>query len=33
MKQDILSLIEKKDKTDRMNFLFENLTTIFLKIE
>jgi len=28
-----LNLIERKDKTDRMNFLFENITTIFLKIE
>ena len=32
MKDEIMEFIERKDPNERMNYLFENLTTIFLKI-
>ena len=33
MQKNILTLIERKDKNERMNFLFDYITTIFLNLE
>lgn len=33
MKQEILSSIESKDKNERMTFFFDQMTTIFLKVQ
>ena len=33
MKYEILSSIESKDKNERMTFFFDQMTTIFLKVQ